>query len=137
MSEIQTIFKYGGFGEDIEIIKESTNIKGLPFRYYIGIEGFIWYPSLQEGINYYKKIKDKYLEFLKENYKELDLKTKNISESDLVYRSYDIEINKDEHGWTIYVSAPTFYELKDTYVWLNGVIEQLDNIKGNLESEEE
>lgn len=135
MSEIKTIFKHGGWMDDFEVWdEEDLSSRNFSHKYHVSIEGFIWYPTLYDGIEYYKEIRSKYLEFLKEHYPNLDFEEDKNSE--LVYRSYDMEINKNGHGWTIYVSAPTFYELKDTYIWFNGVVEQLNKIKDNYESEE-
>lgn len=132
MSEMKTIFKYGGWMDDFEVWdEEDSDSRNFPHKYHVGIEGYIWYNTLQDGISYYETMKNAYLEFLKDNYKDLNLELD--TESTTKYRSYDIEINQDENGWTIYVSAPIFYNLENTSHYINGIVNQLKQIEKEIQ----
>ena len=132
MSDIKTIFKYGGWMDDFEVWdEEDLSSRNFPHEYHVDVEGYIWYKNLHDGVEYFELMKNAYLEFLKENYKDLNLNLK--TDSTTKYRSYDIEINQDENGWTIYVSAPIFYSLENTYYYINGVVNQLKQIEQDIQ----
>jgi hypothetical protein len=135
MSDIKTIFKYGGWMDDFEVWdEEDLASRNFPHTYHVSVEGFIWYNTLQDGINYYESMRDSYLNFLIENYKELNLETKN--DSTRKYKSYDIEICNDENGWTIYVYTSPFHDLENTYYFIDGVVKQLKKIALEIAKEE-
>ena len=124
--EINSLWAYPNQNmEDIEVWEETIN--GTEF-YKVGIEGYIFYDSIEEGIIYYKKMKDEYFNWLKENY-DLETLIKNKDNTEKrIYKSYDIEIYKDsmvEGYYTIYLKAPDFNNLYNIYLWLDGVINQI------------
>jgi hypothetical protein len=126
---MEVLFEYpNSFNDDISVWKDDRyNME----NYHIGIEGYIGYDNLQDGIDYLCKLKEKYFDWLKQNYDISELN--NNIKNDMVYKSYDIEIfnhsNEEYKILFIFLSAPTFYNIYDTYKWFDGVVNQLKNIK--------
>jgi hypothetical protein len=121
MINSETLFKYPKTLEDIEVWKNYDSYK----PYHIDIEGLIWYETLQNGIDYLTTLKDEYFKWLKSNHNDEIVEEVN----DIIYKSYDIEIFKDKIGYCIFLNAPSFDKLYDTYLWFDGVIKQLNKIK--------
>lgn len=94
-------------------------------RYHIGIEGLIYYETLNDAIEYYKIMLNEYQKWLTDN--NVQRTEHNIKH---LFKSQDIEIGKlsDESEYYINTYAPSFSELYDTYWWLFDVIQQLENI---------
>lgn len=111
--------------DDFSIYKEK--VKDNLYFYHVSMEGYIFYQTLQDGIDYLIEIKNAYYDFLKMN-KYID-KTDKEYEKHIVYKTYDIEIYKDNNGVMIFLSAPIFIDMFDIYRWLDGVIKQLQTIK--------
>lgn len=98
------------------------------YTYHIGIEGFIGYKTLNEGIEYYEQLCNALKKFV-DNHPISLRKT----DHDIIYRSRDIEVHDDKDNecvW-IYASEPSmgFNSLYDTYMWLSDIIKQLKTIK--------
>lgn len=133
MKEYKKLFSYPETFEDIEVSQEiiETNRKDFDYTYYsICIEGLIYYKTLQDGIDYLTILKDKYYEWLIGNY-DIDvlIEERNQLNQNTLYQSYDIEITDEgEIGCVIYLYAPSFSVLYQTYEWLDGVIKQLKTI---------
>ncbi len=112
------------FHNDISLYSEIYEDR---IFYSIYIEGYIYYKTLLEGIEYLKELKDKYYEWLSKNYSII-----NLSEPDnktLLYKTYDVEVRKEENEEVlIFLNAPKFSEILDTYRWFEGVIKQLEQI---------
>ena len=111
--------------EDICVWEEKID---NTFIYYnVSIEGYIFYETIEDGINYIKEMKNNYLLWLKKNYDIDELIKDSNKHNKSCYISYDIEIIKDElpQPYSIYLNAPTFFNLYDIYLWLDGVINQL------------
>lgn len=122
--------KYGI--DDLSVWGDETNIESMPYKYNISIEGLIWYNTLNDGIDYYKTLLKEYEEFIINNVKLTDEDVEDVEyKNDIIYRSYDIDISQDENGYVIYVQAPVFYNLNDTYLWFKGVVNQLEGINKN------
>jgi hypothetical protein len=74
--------------------------------------------------------------WLKENYDIDDLIKKQRPYDKIYYQSYDIEIQKDAMSsnlYSFYLNAPAFTNLYEIYLWLDGVIKQLEKIKTEKE----
>lgn len=111
---------------DLSVWKEwDENLN--KYTYHIGVEGFIGYKNLNEGIAYYEQMSNAFNEYLKANTISSPKQNDNI-----VYHSRDIEVENDKDNkcvW-IYVSEPSlgFNCLYDTYLWLKDIIKQLKTI---------
>lgn len=108
--------------DDFSVYKESVR-EDLDL-YHVSMEGYIYYNSLQDGIDYLKEIRDFYFQSIKYNV----IDDEDCDES-IKYRSYDIEIIEDENGIMMFVSAPVLYSEQAVCSWLNGVISQLEIIE--------
>lgn len=126
MNDIKTLFCYPSPIWD-HILVYSEQIDKHTF-YNISIEGCIYYDSLEDGIVYLKKLKDKYYEWLLANNYD---PSKSKTNRDCLYKTYDISIYKDDAGIQIMLSAPKFLDILETYEWLKGVINQLETINQN------
>lgn len=120
MSGFEVIFKYGE-NDDFEVLKKvdffgNGNQISL---YMISVEGFIYFESMKDLISYYK-------EFLNEYKKRFDVIP--VDNNDYIYKTYDIEIIKDVGHYAAYVSCPMLYSEEECYLWMEGVINQLENI---------
>lgn len=122
MNEIRDIFSYPNYLSDINVWCEENEESTT---YHIGVEELICYRTLEEGIDYIKGLKEIYYEWLKGNSYIQDVENRNKSLNTLS----NIKINKESCGYTIKLNAPSFSELFDTYVWLDGVVKQLESIK--------
>lgn len=120
MSDFEVIFKYGE-NDDFEVLKKvdffgNGNQISL---YMISVEGFIYFESMKDLISYYK-------EFLNEYKKRFDVIP--VDNNDYIYKTYDIEIIRDVGHYAAYVSCPMLYSEEECYLWMEGVINQLENI---------
>lgn len=124
MSDFEVIFKYGE-NDDFEVLKKVDFFKtGEQISLYmVSVEGFIYFESMKDLISYYK-------EFLNEYKKRFDVVP--VDDSDCIYRSYDIEIIRDVGHYAAYISCPMLYSEEECYLWMEGVINQLENISTTL-----
>jgi len=124
---IELIFAYPSATQnDIAIYKEKRDTFDL---YYLSIEGYIFHETLQDGINYLEHLKNKFKEEIFTD-KEINTQIKNNSKK-IMYKNYNIEIVYDdfEKDIMIFLYPPIFINLLETYIWLDGAIEQLKTIE--------
>lgn len=95
--------------------------------YHVGMEGYIFYRTLQDAIKYLEEIKENYRKWLAANKNTV---TEREPDDDEVYRSYDVEVCENEGmGITVFISSAPLLSLTAVYHWLDGVIAQLKTIK--------
>lgn len=110
---------------DLEIYMINNLDNGL-CEYHLWIEGELYFCSFEAVKKFYKKIVKDLEHWYINNFDSYD---DYYNSETIIYRSYDIELHKDSNGYTVYVEAPTFYDLEDLYLWTKGMLNQLNGIK--------
>lgn len=120
MSGFEVIFKYGE-SDDFEVLKkvEYYNSGEQISLYTVAIEQYIYFERMKDLVSYYKEFLNAY---------KMRFDVVPIDYSDCIYRSYDIEIIRDVGHYAAYVSCPMLYSEEECYLWMEGVINQLENI---------
>lgn len=129
--------KYGLGGGDLYVWANKTNIESLPYEYHLSIEGFLFYQTLEDGIRYYNELLEEFETFIVDNIEitNEDIEDTKYLEWGKYKRLYGVDIRNTENGWTIDVEAPVFYSLNNTYLWLKGLVNQLNEILAEYKNE--
>lgn len=136
--EYKTLFSYpnSNYCEDLSI--DSVTYGGDLICYRISVEGMIGYESLDEAISYYEKLLGILNNWFIENKFE-----REENKYPPIYKTNSISIHRDGGVMKktktgekkffplifVYLDAPEFFKLGDTYFWLEGVINQLKTVK--------
>lgn len=122
--------KYGLDGGDLSVWAEKTAIETLPYKYHLSVEGFIYYKTLEGGVEYYNELLLEFENFIVNNFevKDEDIENAEYIKWGKYKRLYGVDINHTKNGWTIDVEPPSFYSLNDTYLWFKGFVNQLNDI---------
>ena len=127
----KSLFIYGCdiWEEDFEVWEEENG-------YSCSIEGLIYYDSLDKAIGYYEEMRSAFLQWLTRNelYLDEEIFVEDLKEDEYTYRTYDIEINKNDIGIAVFTNCPVYSTIKEVYKWLVGVINQLEDVnnKGGI-----
>lgn len=120
----EVLFSYSN--EDFEVYRKliTTTYTNEPYyNYHVTIEPFIAFESIEECILLYK-------DFLKEYSKQFkSLPTDNNKE--YIYKTYHIEIFKENDYYIVYTNCPELDSEEECYLWLEGIIKELENIKNS------
>ena len=120
----KSLFTYGCdiWEEDFEVWEEENG-------YSCSIEGLIYYDSLDKAIGYYEQMRTAFLIFLMNK----GVKIEDITlDNSYIYKTYVIEIFQGNLSLTdveIFTNCPTYRTIEEVYLWLVGVINQLEDIK--------
>lgn len=128
--------KYGLGGGDLSVWAEKTDIESLPYEYRLSTEGFLYYQTLEDGVNYYNELLLEFENFIVNNTEITDEDIENVKyiKCGNYKRLYGVDIKNTENGWTIDVEPPTFYSLNNTYLWFKGLVNQLNHILKEYEN---